>query len=487
MPGVAEIQREIAQTQSFVQERLDPMRREVGLLREEQERLAGEVRTLLAQQRSERREAVLSRGSNDRVRVRGGQLDGFDMVDLAIMRSLLTAQQARPQDYDSRALQAWEQSVQRAMDSTTAGAGDELVGREEARQLWADVNVETAVASLFETVTMPSNPFDIPLQLGDVNWYPGTANVAVSSTNLSTAKQTLTAYELVGMVPWAYELDEDAVIAMMAEVRATLLRNSAQVLDDIVLNADTSLTGNINHDGTALTATTAGLAHYLVGFDGLVHLPLVDNTAMRNDHSAAVSADMFNELRRKLGKYGLRPSELAFVTDVNTFIAVQSITEFQTVDKLGPNATLLTGQLGSVEGRPRGRVGADGARGRRRQGHGGRERGEHGPPAAGQPDAMAQGLQAGAAHRDGTRRAASAKRDGGEHARGVRRAHRVADIRRPHRAAVQHHGRVGVAAGAPLVGAPRRQGVARTERQRTDKRRQLSWQTLSGMLPSARF
>ena len=352
MPGVAEIQREIAQTQSFVQERLDPMRREVGLLREEQERLAGEVRTLLGQQRSERREAVLSRASNDRVRVRGGQLDGFDMVDLAIMRSLLTAQQARPQDYDSRALQAWEQSVQRAMDSTTAGAGDELVGREEARQLWADVNVETAVASLFETVTMPSNPFDIPLQLGDVNWYPGTANVAVSSTNLTTAKQTLTAYELVGMVPWAYELDEDAVIAMMAEVRATLLRNSAQVLDDIVLNADTSLTGNINHDGTALTATTAGHAHYLVGFDGLVHLPLVDNTAMRNDHGAAVSADMFNELRRKLGKYGLRPSELAFVTDVNTFIAVQSITEFQTVDKLGPNATLLTGQLGSVEGVP---------------------------------------------------------------------------------------------------------------------------------------
>ena len=352
MPGVAEIQREIAQTQSFVQERLDPMRREVGLLREEQERLAGEVRTLLAQQRSERRESVLSRASNDRVRVRGGQLDGFDMVDLAIMRSLLTAQQARPQDYDSRALQAWEQSVQRAMDSTTSGAGDELVGREEARQLWADVNVETAVASLFETVTMPSNPFDIPLQLGDVNWYPGTANVAVSSTNLTTAKQTLTAYELVGMVPWAYELDEDAVIAMMAEVRATLLRNSAQVLDDIVLNADTSLTGNINHDGTALTATTAGHAHYLVGFDGLVHLPLVDNTAMRNDHGAAVSADMFNELRRKLGKYGLRPSELAFVTDVNTFIAVQSITEFQTVDKLGPNATLLTGQLGSVEGVP---------------------------------------------------------------------------------------------------------------------------------------
>ena len=352
MAGIDEIQREIAQTQAFVQERLDPMKREMGVMREEQERVAGDIRRVLEQQRTERREAVLSRATNDRRRVRGGRLDGFDVVDLAIMRSLLAAQQARPQDYEPGLLRAWQESVQRAMDSTTAGAGDELVSQEEARQLWADINIETAVASLFQTVTMPSNAFDVPLQLGDVNWYPGTANVATTSTNLTTAKQTLTAYELVGMVPWAYELDEDAVIAMMAEVRSTLLRNAAQVLDDVALNADTSTTGNLNHDGATLATTTAGKAQYLVGFDGLVHLPLVDNTAMRNDHSAAVSVDMFNEIRRKLGKYGLRPSELAFVTDVNTFIAAQGITEFQTVDKLGPNATLLTGQLGAVEGIP---------------------------------------------------------------------------------------------------------------------------------------
>ncbi len=352
MAGIDDIQREIAQTQAFVQERFDPIKRELGLVREEQERLAGEVRSLLDRQRTERREAVRASASTDRIRVRGGRLDGFDMVDMAIMRSLLQAQQARPQDYDPRTLRSWEESVTKAMDSSTGGAGLELVSQEEARQLWADINVETAVASLFETVTMPTNPFDVPLQLGDVNWYPGTANVATTSTDLATAKQTLTAYELVGMVPWAYELDEDAVVAMMAEVRSTLLRNAAQVLDDVVLNGDTSATTNINHDGATLTTTTAGKAQFLLGFDGLVHLPLVDNTAMRNNHNAGVSVDMFNELRRKTGKYGLRPSQLAFVTDVNTFIAAQTIPEFQTVDKLGPNATLLTGQLGAVEGVP---------------------------------------------------------------------------------------------------------------------------------------
>lgn len=352
MSEVDEIQREIVQTQQFVRDRFDPLTRELTLVREEQDRLAGEVRRVLEQERAARRESVLRRVSNDRLRVRGGKLDGFDLVDMAITRSLLAAQQARPHEYDPRVLRSWEESVAKAMDSTTAGSGDELVPQEEARQLWADVNVETAVASLFETVTMPSNPFDVPLQLGDVNWYPGAANTAAAGTDLATAKQTLTAHELVGMVPWAYELDEDAVIAMMAEVRSTLVRNAAQVLDDVVLNADTSTTGNINYDGATLAKSTAGSAHYLVGFDGLVHLPLIDNTAMRNDHDGAASVDMFNELRRKTGKYGLRPSELAFITDVNTYIAVQSVDGFQTVDKLGPHATLLTGQLGAVEGVP---------------------------------------------------------------------------------------------------------------------------------------
>ncbi len=352
MSGIDQIQKEIAETQAFVKERFDPIRQELGVVREEQERLSAEVHSILERQKEMQRQAVLSRSSHDRLRVRGGRLDGFDLVDLAIVRSLLAAQQARPQDYDPRALRAWEESVTRAMDSTTVGAGAELVSQEVARQVWADLDLETAVASLFEMVTMPSNPFDIPLQLGDVDWYPGTANTAPTPTDLATAKQTLTAHELVGMVPWAYELDEDAVIAMMAEVRATLLRNAAQVLDDVLLNADTATTGNINYDGSTLTTATPGLAQYLLGFDGLIRLPLVDNAGQRNAFGAAPTADMFNALRGLLGKYGVRPSEQAFVTDVKTFLASQAIDQFRTLDKFGPNATVLTGQLGAVEGIP---------------------------------------------------------------------------------------------------------------------------------------
>ena len=53
-----------------------------------------------------------------------------------------------------------------------------------------------------------------------------------------------------------------------------------------------------------------------------------------------------------MGKYGVRPSELVWIMDVSTFIRVQSISNFRTMDKLGPNATILTGMLGAIEGVP---------------------------------------------------------------------------------------------------------------------------------------
>ena len=199
---------------------------------------------------------------------------------------------------------------------------------------------------------MPTNPFEIPLQLGNVSWYPGVENTASTETALTTGRQTMTAYELVAEVPWSLTLDEDAVIAMAGEVRSTLVRNAVEVIDDVLLNADTTTTNNINADGATISASTAGKAHWLVGFDGLAHLPLVDNTGQGNNHSAGANADMFNEARGLLGKYGVRPSELAYIADVGTYIKSLGIEEFRTLDKLGPQATLLNGQLAQVDGIP---------------------------------------------------------------------------------------------------------------------------------------
>ena len=394
------IKKELHDISGFVRDRIDPVTQDVDLLKEESERLKDEVLRIQQRDRAFRRDAVM-RHAEERssVVVPEGPYAGMDILDLALVRrfahsqrresfgpawveraegakrtlatSLTPAAIHASHQTAARKLEDWytvdrkptgqfegfgrsvlQALTRAAMDSTTAGSGDELVATLEARELWMDVNLQTLVAPLIPTFPMPSNPFDIPRQVGDVNFYPGTENVSSTSTALSTGKATLTGYELVGQVPYSFTLEEDSVVALLPEIRAGLVRNVAEALDDIILNADTTVTNNINADGATISSSDAGKAHWLIGYNGLVHLPLVDNTSQRNDHSAAVSDDMFNEIRAKLGKYGARPSQLVWVMDVNTFIRSQSISQFRTMDKLGPNATLLTGMLGAIEGIP---------------------------------------------------------------------------------------------------------------------------------------
>ena len=394
------IRKDLADINSFVRERFEPVSGEVGLLREETERIARTVNSAVERERSVRRN-VLSGYAQDAAlpAVPSGAYAGMDILDLALVRRFahsqrregfgpawieraeeakrLLAASITPSDIQAshttaeRKLERWFSvdskdtgqfqgfsrqllgaMTRAAMDSTTAGSGDELVATLEARELWQDVNLQTLVAPLVPTFPMPSNPFEVPRQLGDVNFFPGTENTASTDTALTTGRTTLTAFELVGQVPYSFTLEEDGVIAMLPEIRASLVRNVAEVLDDIILNADRSKTNGINTDGATISESTSGKAHWLVGYDGIIHLPLVDNKSQANNHNAAVSDDMFNELRTKLGKYGARPSQLAWVMDVNTFIRAQSVSQYRTMDKLGPNATLLTGMLGAVEGIP---------------------------------------------------------------------------------------------------------------------------------------
>ena len=344
------------------------LEKDYGPLKEEVERLSAQITESV---RASKRAALLRQveSGTSGVRVASGKYRGFDEFDLMVSREVLRIGERGGTNgrspIDPRMSAEWRtnlagaradlyESIGRALDSVKAGAGDELTFTGETSEMWRDVHLATSVVSLFGSIMMPTDPFQIPYDFGDVNWYRGTPNVAPTSSTPGTGRQTLTAAGLAAMIGWSYDLDEDAVIAVLPELRATLIRNAAEVLDDVVLNGDISDDAtNINADGATAGSLSgsAGQDHYLV-FDGLIHIPLVDNTGQRNNHNAAVSDDMFNEVRAKLGKYGVRPSECAFVMDVNTYIRALSIENFRTVEKLGPNATLLTGQLGDIEGIP---------------------------------------------------------------------------------------------------------------------------------------
>ncbi len=372
--------RGITEARDFIRERANSF-----VTREEMDRLVESVRKDMGRLDEVRRPPLFgghpSDGS-DIGAVRGGRYDGLTHFDLSIVKALREAAELgqgraaftldiRPEPDGStriwlgshrrhnripHAQSGWE-PLKRAMDSTTAGAGDEIVPTGMAREIWRDVNLHTVISSFLPRITMPTNPFDIPLELGDVTFYKATENATVTDTNLTSSKNTLAAGGVKASTLWSYELDEDAIIAMLPSVREVFARNTAQNIDDLLLQADSTALNSIVADG----ATLAASSRYLYGGgDGLLHLPLIDNTAQAINHNAAISAAMFKNVLSKMDKYALNPTggnsgtspDITFISDTRTWLQAIALPEVVTVDKLGPQATIRSGQLAQVYGVP---------------------------------------------------------------------------------------------------------------------------------------
>ena len=105
MPNeIQDLQRSIAEVQSFIGERYDPLTQNLALLRQEQDRMAQQVRGVLEAQRRSHLHAMLRSGSNDRPTVRGGKYDGLGHLVLAICRSLQDAHRRELHGYDASRL-----------------------------------------------------------------------------------------------------------------------------------------------------------------------------------------------------------------------------------------------------------------------------------------------------------------------------------------------------------------------------------------------
>ena len=374
---------------------------------EEKERVNKEMSQLQAKLTELQKELQKTVSREGKLRVQRGPFAGFDMLDLkiaenviakrdlargnqsSILNEITESRKAIITQMDEHSILAWHDGVlekhlgafsanaqrgagamnfkqamagwsrglvwnRKAMDSTTAAAGDELVPTLEAAELWLDVNLDTLVLPLLPQQTMPSNPFDIPRQFGDTNWYPIAENVQALTSDLTTGKTTLTAYGLKTGVPFSDELEEDAIVALVAEIRSGLARNAAQVIDDVLLNADTTTTNNINLDQTVISSQYAGYAHQVLGFDGIRHLPLVDNTAQRSSKGAAADAAMLYLILGRIEKYSVarRRGEVVFIGDPRSTVATMSATSLTSVMSFGDRATLSVGELREVVGVP---------------------------------------------------------------------------------------------------------------------------------------
>ncbi|MDE2821397.1 MAG: phage major capsid protein [Chloroflexota bacterium] len=245
--------------------------------------------------------------------------------------------------------------------STQTGFGDEWAPDLWSQQIWHKARQDNTILPLFQSVEMPSNPFELPIEGTDpkVYYVPETSDEAhlslgagnpIPDSKIGSRVVTLNAKKLALRVGFSSELVEDAMIPVLNIYRQQAVRAIADAIDNVLLNGDatTAASGNINRDHAAPPAT----AKYL-SMNGLRHLPLVENTGNRINLNGAPSLAKMREARFKMpAKYAARPSDLAWIVDSGTYAKLLGIDEFLTMDKAGPRATAQTGQIGLVDGIP---------------------------------------------------------------------------------------------------------------------------------------
>ena len=198
------------------------------------------------------------------------------------------------------------------------------------------------IAPMFRQIPMKTNVLSIPVnpEVGSASWVTtfsgGTALESGSGGSAvahKLAEVTLNSYKVATKEYVGYEEEEDSLLILLPMIRDAMVRRCAKAIDGALLTGDGStvpISGLSNRAGTS--GTNAAL------------LQTVAN--------GAVSIAKLRGLRAQLGNYGIDPADVAYIVNNDTYYDLLEDTTFMTMEKVGPLATVITGQVGMIAGSP---------------------------------------------------------------------------------------------------------------------------------------
>lgn len=208
---------------------------------------------------------------------------------------------------------------------------------EVSMQMEAEVRRRLVVAPTLRSIAMQTNVMAIPVnpEAGVATWVTnsqfGTSNSAGGNATHQLKEVILNSYKVATNEYLAYEEEEDSMIALMPIVRDGMVRRVARAVDRAYLRGAGSGSDPVKGVGV-YDASSA------------VTLDISDN--------AVATVATLRALRKDLGVWGLDPAEIVYVVSTEVYYNLLDDTTFQTMDKVGPQATLLTGQIGVVANSP---------------------------------------------------------------------------------------------------------------------------------------
>ena len=236
------------------------------------------------------------------------------------------------------------QRVLRAMDTDTSGEGVEWVPTGIGASLHEKIRAVGKVAPLFMRINLPTNPWKWPLEGADATAYrvaEPTSDTAtkVGASTPGTGGATFDAEIFGARSIFSKSLEADSALAILPYVQRKLVQAFVNAEERAILDGDT--------DGTHQDSDTnsAGATDAAWAWDGLRKRALANAGSNGN---GALTVALLHGIRAAMGKYGMNPADLAFIVGVSSYYDLIADSNVLTVDKFGPNATILNGQLGSV-------------------------------------------------------------------------------------------------------------------------------------------
>ena len=199
----------------------------------------------------------------------------------------------------------------------------------------AEVRRKLVVSPILRNIAMQTNVMTIPVnpEAGYATWVTNAQFGSTDSKGATATHQlkeiTLNAYKVATNEYMAYEEEEDSLIALMPIVRDAMVRRTARAIDKAFLLGAGSSTDPVK-----------GLSAY------------AGVSSVTTPAATAVTMANMRALRKALGALGLDPAEVTFIVNTDTYYNLLEDTAFQTMNQVGVQATLLTGQIGQIGNSP---------------------------------------------------------------------------------------------------------------------------------------
>jgi len=240
------------------------------------------------------------------------------------------------------------EGLKAVMDTGTATEGLEWIPTDFSSQLTDAIMLQHIVAGLFPLIRMPTEPYTIPTQTAKPIASVVGEGAAATDTNFgasiaTTANKSLASVIMKSFVDFTEEITEDSIIPMIPFVRGWVSKALLRAEETMIINGDAT-GGHMDSDTTAAEDPRKAL-------DGLRQF--AGSNIYNTTNPSPFTADMIRNTRALLSP-GFRenPSDLAYITSGLGLLNFIQIAEVLTLDKFGPAATILNGQIGAIDGSP---------------------------------------------------------------------------------------------------------------------------------------